>query len=103
VHNPGPFAIPDGSTLTVSQAIVNAGGTVADADLMKCTVVRRDAAGKILTTPFDLGKIMSGKAKDVQVARGDVIFVPTKGTSGNSGISYLGAAGGLVTILNFLK
>jgi len=74
----GSLPISENSQLTVTQAVLNAGGTTSNADLMKSHLVRRDSSGKVIVIPFDLGQVELGKGTDFLVDRGDIIYIPTR-------------------------
>ena len=75
VANPGTFALEPG--MTVVQAISMAGGfsSLADRD---GTVVTRHVGDEILRYRVPVAKVTSGQAQDIEVAAGDIIFVPER-------------------------
>lgn len=78
VHRPDLFAIGDGMRL--SKALVIANGTTREADLKRIHIVRES-----LTDPelyiVNMHDIFAGKAPDVILEAGDVVFVPSTGLS----------------------
>jgi polysaccharide export outer membrane protein len=75
VANPGTFPLEPG--MTVVQAISMAGGLSALAD-RDATVVNRRAEGQTVQYRVPVGKITKGQAEDIEVAAGDIIFVPER-------------------------
>lgn len=75
VANPGTFPLEPG--MTVVQAISMAGGfsSLADRD---ATVVTRRVGGDIVRYRVPMGRVTKGQAQDIEVAAGDIIFVPER-------------------------
>ncbi len=75
VANPGTFRLEPG--MTVVQAISMAGGfsSLADRD---ATVVNRRVDGRTVRYRVPVAKVTKGQAEDIEVAAGDVIFVPER-------------------------
>lgn len=75
VANPGAFALQPG--MTVVQAISMAGGfsSLADRD---GTVVTRRVNGQTVRYRVPVAKVAKGQAEDIEVAAGDIIFVPER-------------------------
>lgn len=75
VANPGTFALQPG--MTVVQAISMAGGfsSLADRD---ATVVNRRIGGETVRYRVPVAKVTRGQAEDIEVAAGDVVFVPER-------------------------
>jgi polysaccharide export outer membrane protein len=75
VANPGTFALEPG--MTVVQAISMAGGfsSLADRD---GTVVTRRVDGQTVRYRVPVAKVTKGQAEDIEVAAGDIIFVPER-------------------------
>lgn len=75
VANPGAFQLEPG--MTVVQAISMAGGfsSLADRD---ATVVTRRVEGDTVRYRVPVDKVTKGQAKDIEVAAGDIIFVPER-------------------------
>lgn len=61
--------------MTVIDAIARAGGTSKLADVNR-TIITRTVDGKKVTLQARVGDIRSGRAPDVEVLPGDVVFVP---------------------------
>lgn len=61
--------------MTVIDAIARAGGTSQLADVNR-TIITRTVDGKKVTLEARVGDIRRGKAPDVEVLPGDVVFVP---------------------------
>ena len=75
VANPGAFALAPG--MTVVQAISMAGGfsSLADRD---ATVVTRRVDEEIIRYRVPVDRVTKGQAADIEVAAGDIIFVPER-------------------------
>ena len=75
VANPGTFPLEPG--MTVVQAISMAGGfsSLADRD---ATVVTRKVAEEIIRYRVPVARVTKGQAADIEVAAGDIIFVPER-------------------------
>ena len=75
VANPGAFRLEPG--MTVVQAISMAGGfsSLADRD---ATVVTRRIDGEIIRYRVPVLRVSKGQAEDIEVAAGDIIFVPER-------------------------
>ena len=75
VANPGTFPLEPG--MTVVQAISMAGGfsSLADRD---GTVVTRHVADEIIRYRVPVARVTKGQAEDIEVAAGDIIFVPER-------------------------
>jgi polysaccharide export outer membrane protein len=75
VANPGAFKLEPG--MTVVQAISMAGGfsSLADRD---GTVVTRRVNGETVRYRVPVAKVAKGQAEDIEVAAGDIIFVPER-------------------------
>jgi polysaccharide biosynthesis/export protein len=91
VGRPGgyPMTNNDG-TLTVLQAVANAGGTQNSAAPNSSKLIRRTAVGGYQSEPLPFSSMQKGKKPDMQLQAGDIIYVP---------FSYLRNAGlGLTSI-----
>lgn len=75
VANPGTFPLEPG--MTVVQAISMAGGfsSLADRD---ATVVTRRVGADIVRYRVPMGRVTKGQAQDIEVAAGDIIFIPER-------------------------
>lgn len=75
VANPGAFSLEPG--MTVVQAISMAGGfsSLANRD---GTVVTRRVGDKTVRYRVPVERVTRGQAKDIEVAAGDIIFVPER-------------------------
>ncbi len=75
VANPGTFSLQPG--MTVVQAISMAGGfsSLADRD---ATVLTRHVGGELVRYRVPVARVTKGQAKDIEVAAGDIIFVPER-------------------------
>ncbi len=75
VENPGTFPLEPG--MTVVQAISMAGGFSNLAD-RNGTVVTRRLSEQIVRYRVPVEKVQRGQAEDIEVAAGDIIFVPER-------------------------
>lgn len=73
VGKPGSY--PYEERMSVIDAIARAGGTDKLADVNR-TIITRTEDGKKVTLDARVGDIRSGKAADVEVLPGDIVFVP---------------------------
>jgi protein involved in polysaccharide export with SLBB domain len=53
-----------------------AGGMTRIAKKDKAVIIRKDALGKQLEIPVDLGKIIERKSEDVRLLPSDILYVP---------------------------
>lgn len=79
VRNSGAYDIPAGETMTVSRAILHAGGFIDFSDKRKVRLTRSTPTGKNTQT-IDVQDILEKGAvdKDLAVQPGDSIFVPER-------------------------
>ncbi|MGH7774688.1 MAG: polysaccharide biosynthesis/export family protein [Candidatus Binatia bacterium] len=78
VEKPGAYAITHG--LTVSGAVVAAGGPLFPADTSAVKVIRTERGGKKTSMVVDLEKIKRGDDPDIALQGGDIVEVsPTSG------------------------
>jgi len=103
VTTPDDYLIPDGKNLTLSGALLLAGGPAQNADLKNGSLVRKDASGKITNMAFNVGEIMRGEGNDFAILPGDYIFVNQAKQTSVSALAMLGAVGSLAGIYNILK
>jgi polysaccharide export outer membrane protein len=77
VGKPGgyPMTNNDG-TLTVLQAVANAGGTVNSAAPNSSRLIRRTAVGGYQSEPLPFSAMQKGKKPDVPLQAGDIVYVP---------------------------
>ena len=77
VGRPGgyPMTNNDG-TLTVLQAVANAGGTASSAKPNSSRLIRRTAAGGYQSDPIPFSAMQKGKKPDVPLQAGDIVYVP---------------------------
>lgn len=77
VQSQGPQDIPRGEELTVSQAVLKAGGFADFADKRRVTVMRRGADGGVSQTTVDVKDVLEkGRFdEDVVLQPGDYVFV----------------------------
>ncbi len=91
VNRPGGYAMQENGQLNVAQAISLAQGLVMQAKVNGLRVVQRDADGRPVEVPVSYNRIMDGKEKPLQLAAGDIVYVPISKTK-----SVLGATTGLI-------
>ena len=78
VAREGPVNMPSTRDLTVTRAVMFAGGASPLADKSKVRVTRREADGKLTKFVIDLVKIGKDGRSDLDIAlrSGDVVWVP---------------------------
>jgi polysaccharide export outer membrane protein len=91
VNRPGGYAMQESGELNVAQAISLAQGLVLQAKVNGLRVVQHGADGKPIEIPVSYNKIMEGKEKPLQLAAGDIVYVPISKTK-----SVLGATTGMI-------
>ena len=69
-------AIPYRKGLTALKAVTDAGGWIYAANESRTVVLRRNAEGRSIAREVDLAAVAAHEAEDVELAPGDVIFVP---------------------------
>lgn len=67
--------------MTLSEAVKNAGGTVALADLAQISIMRR-VNGALTRQKVDLNKIRAGKQADIVLQANDIIDIPIRKATG---------------------
>jgi polysaccharide biosynthesis/export protein len=77
VHKAGGFVLTDGKSISLLQALSLAGGLDQTASAKNATLLRPTPGAKERAQiPVDLSRILSGRAPDVPMLPGDVLFVP---------------------------
>jgi polysaccharide export outer membrane protein len=77
VKKAGGFPIGDENTMTVIQALSLAEGSEHTADLKRVRIIRNSQIpGQRQEIVCDLGRILSGKAEDIDLKAQDILFVP---------------------------
>ena len=76
VKRAGGFTLADKTEISVLQALALAEGLAPNAKKHAAQIIHRTPGGGISQKRIDLGKIMDGKAPDVEMAVNDVLFVP---------------------------
>lgn len=77
VKKAGGFVIDDRDKVTVLQALALAEGLYGSPSKKHVQLIRNDSEGSRKQIPLDLGKILNGKAPDVEMAANDILFVPS--------------------------
>ena len=78
VKSPGALEVRSSNIPTLLRAIAMAGGFDDRASKGKVLIKRTDEAGEEIEIKVNVGDIMKGKIKDVQLQANDVVFVPEK-------------------------
>jgi len=99
VKKPGGFVLQDQERVTVLQALALAEGANGTARKSAAMIIRRQPDGSRTEIPMDLGKVLKGKAPDVEMAANDILFVPT---STGKAAALRGAEAALGTISGIL-
>jgi len=77
VKKPGGFRLEDQDSFTVLQSLAMAEGLNWSASKRRAEIIRREPDGSLTETRVDLGNILKGKGKDLELAADDVLFVPS--------------------------
>ncbi len=80
VNRPGGYAMQESGELNVAQAISLAQGLVLQAKVNGLRVVQHDASGNPIEVRVSYNKIMDGKEKPLQLAAGDIVYIPISKT-----------------------
>lgn len=91
VNRPGGYTMQENGELDVAQAISLAQGLTLQARVGGLRVVQHGPDGRMIETPISYNKIMDGKQKPMQLAAGDIVYVPVSHTK-----SVLSATTGLI-------
>jgi len=99
VKRPAGFVLEDRDRITVVQALAMAEGFSDNAKKGSAFVIRTQPDGSKKRIPVDLGKVLGGKAPDIEMAANDILFVPN--SSEKAGLkrgleSALGTISGLI-------
>lgn len=78
VGKPGGFLIENNERLTVLQAVALAQGATRTASLNKAKLIRKQKTGQE-EIQIPLNRIIAGKAPDMRLDDGDIVFVPKSG------------------------
>lgn len=77
VRRPGGFALNEKDSISVLQAISLAEGLEKTAAAGKAVILRNANAGaQGAEVPINVGSILSGKSKDMQLNANDILFIP---------------------------
>lgn len=76
VRKAGGFVLEDREKVTVLQALAMAEGLEGTAARGSARIIRRGENGSKTEIPIDLGKILKGRSRDVELAANDILFVP---------------------------
>ena len=77
VHRAGPFELPAGEHLLLTQAVAWAGGPTKTAKAKDARLIRYDEQGIIRQDiALNVNAILEGKEPDIPITPNDVIFIP---------------------------
>jgi polysaccharide export outer membrane protein len=77
VRRPGGFTLKSNENITVLQALALAEGLTRTSAKSHARIIRTDeASGQRAELPIDLGRVLAGKAEDMQLRPRDILFVP---------------------------
>jgi polysaccharide export outer membrane protein len=76
VNRPGGYAMQESGELNVAEAISLAQGLALQAKVGALRVVQHRADGQLVDVPVSYKKIMDGKEEPMQLAAGDIVYVP---------------------------
>ena len=77
VNRPGGFIMQDSGQITLLQALAQAGGISSGAAANKSVLLRKSENGVYVTSKLRVGKIVRGQEQDVELHKGDILFVPS--------------------------
>jgi len=77
VGKPGPFDFPAANGIKLSRALAAAGGPTKTAKLKNTSLIRQKADGSVDRIALDLGKVLKGRAPDIDLEPNDLVFVPS--------------------------
>ena len=81
VTKTGGLSLNAGDRMSVLEALSNAGGALRTASPSNAKILRLVAgSNKRTDLPVDLKKVQAGKADDVSLMAGDILFVPGSST-----------------------
>ena len=80
VNRPGGYTMQESGDLDVAQAISLAQGLMMQAKVGGLRVVKHGEDGKPIEIPVSYNNIMDGKDKPIQLAAGDIVYVPVSKT-----------------------
>jgi polysaccharide biosynthesis/export protein len=76
VNRPGGYAMQEQGELNVAQAISLAQGLTLQAKVGGLRVVQKQGDGRVVEVPVSYKKMMDGKVAPMQLAAGDIVYVP---------------------------
>jgi polysaccharide export outer membrane protein len=77
VNKAGALPLSDGRTVSISEALASSGGILKTAAPQKARILRLPPGGSSREQlPVDVAKILNGKADDVQLGPGDILYIP---------------------------
>ena len=77
VHRAGPFELPAGENLLLTQAVAWAGGPTRTAKATNARLIRYDEQGTIRQDiALNVNAILKGEEPDIPITPNDVIFIP---------------------------
>jgi len=76
VNLPGPREFPPGTKVSILQALAAAGGVIEDVFPKEGTLIRQMPNGEDVHVKLDLDRLRSGKDPNLQLAAGDILWVP---------------------------
>lgn len=76
VNRPGGFVMQDSGTITLLEALAQAGGGSKTASLSKAVLMRKSAQGYV-TSKLHVDRIQRGQDPDLELQANDVLFVPS--------------------------
>ncbi|HET6208275.1 MAG TPA: polysaccharide biosynthesis/export family protein [Terracidiphilus sp.] len=80
VNRPGGYTMQESGELDVIQAVSLAQGLLMQARVGGLRVVKHLEDGKMVEIPVSYNNIMDGKEKPIQLAAGDIVYVPVSKT-----------------------
>jgi len=98
VARPGGFVMQDGGTLTLLQAMAQAGGPLTTAAANHMVLLHQENGNYAVAKKLDFGKITRGREADLGLQANDIVFVPNSRMK-----SALRASGGIAATLSTIS
>jgi protein involved in polysaccharide export with SLBB domain len=76
VNRPGGHVLRAGEIVTILKALELSEGLNEAADKGSARIIKRRDDGSVYEIPVDLNRVIQGKASDLKLSGGDVLFIP---------------------------
>ena len=88
VNRPGGHVLRPGEIVTILKALALSNGLTEAADKRSARIIKRRDDGSVFEVPVDLGRVFHGKAPDLKLNGGDVLFIPKSARARNRSPLY---------------